>query len=248
MISNNSQNGKLTLINMATFTHSKYDIQPQTQTGQKCSKTFTTDTEKLDTENYDQNSYLSFVKRFGTHIIVGASFGGSITAVSTYDPCTEIKGTNSNSKDKYYTTDAVRAKYQKEIGDFTVYGKTTDISFLGQVVRRDGMSVCGGNIQTFQTDDKQPFNSWIKTFFNPNNENNNNNNNNNCVITFNLIPIYATIPIEDERRILLESAVLDYMNQANRFVKLNKTQISTCKKKSVKASQSPVVKATTHKL
>ena len=109
------------------------------------------------------------------------------------------------------------------------------------------MSVCGGNIQTFQTDDKQPFNSWIKTFFNPNNENSNNNNNN-CVITFNLVPIYATIPIEDDRRILLESAVLDYMNQANRFIKLNKTQISTCKKKSVKASQSPVVKATTHKL
>ena len=216
MISNNIKNKKITLLNVASYKNSKYDILPQTKIGQKCTLPFVQDTENLP-KKFDELHYLSYIKRFGTHVIIGATYGGTVSALSAYDPCNAMKNNRNFGPGEIFD------KFKKDLGDFIVYGKQTEISFLSQIIHRDSLVVCGGDKSVFLTDSKDAFTNWSKsTIFNENKL---------CVVSLQLIPIYATIPPENVRRKEIEAAVLDYMTKAKNFVSHNLTEISTCKNK-----------------
>ena len=218
-IAKNIEKNKITLMNVASYSHAKYDLLPQPQIGHMCSLPFVEDTEDLSDE-FDELTYLSYVKRFGTHVIVGATYGGTVSAESTYDPCNAIKN------NRYATPREVFDNFKKDIGDFIVYSKQTEISFLGQLVRRNGLTVCGGDQSVFMADNKDAFSDWSKSTITRKNKP--------CVVTFQLVPLYAAIPPDNPRRKQIESAVLDYMNKAKNFASHNITEISTCKNKNKK--------------
>lgn len=212
-VSINAAKGKGTLLNVATYSHTKYDLLPQSTTGQSCSQSYSEDVENLDTE-YVAEEYLSFVKSYGTHVIIGVTFGGSITSETSYDPCTAKRGS------KYSTPSEVFENYKKELGDFIVYGRQSEISFLGHVNRRDAMAVCGGDENIFRGESKTPFATWTKSTQDPGSDL--------CAVVLHLVPLYSTILPDDSRRPFVEAAVTNYMYKAKNFASLNTTQISSC--------------------
>ena len=231
-ISNNAADGRVTLVNTATFSHTKYDILPQPGVGQLCGLSFMRDVEALS-DQFEEQEYLSFVKRYGTHIIIGSTFGGSITAESSYDPCSaSVKNTKSPEE--------IGENFKKEIGGFTVYGKQSDITVSGSVIKREEMVVCGGVENDFKRDSKSPFSEWSKGTLTQGSRL--------CAVTFSLLPIYATIPVESGKRILIESAVLNYMNQGKNFASLNVTEVTSCKRKTVLTAKTAPAKAVTKRL
>lgn len=219
IVSDNAVKGRGTLLNIATYSHTKYDLLPQPAVGQTCSPSFVDDTMDLDDE-FEEESYLSYVKRFGTHVIVGVTLGGTIVAESAYDPCSSFRDSRPSTPPETFEN------FKKDLGDFTVYGRQSDITFLGQVIHRKGMVVCGGDESEFKGPSDTPFNSWSKSTldhkFRP------------CAVTMQLIPLYSLISPEDPRRHYIEAAVVNYMNKAKNFASLNTTQITSCQKSAPK--------------
>lgn len=214
-VSDNAARGKGTLRSVASYSHTRYDLLPQPAVGQTCAPSFVDDTLDLE-EEYEEEGYLSYVKRFGTHVVVGVTLGGTITAETAYDPCSSLRDSRPATPQETFES------YKKDLGDFTVLGRQSDVSFLGQVTHRSAMTVCGGDEAEFKGPSDTPFGSWYKSTLEHKHKP--------CAVTMHLIPLYALISPDEPRRHFIEAAVVNYMNKAKNFASLNSTQITSCQK------------------
>jgi hypothetical protein len=216
-VSDNAVEGKASLVNVASYVHTQYDLFAQPINGQLCAKSFVDEVSQLS-DAYDAAAYLSIVEKYGTHVIVGASIGGTITTVTKYDPCTLSQGKTWKGE-PYKSVDDVINGFKEKVGEFTVYKKDPDMTFLGQKISRNTMAICGGDATVFSSKERSPFSAWSQSTLNDMKP---------CVVTFDLVPIYLTSP-EGLKRTYLAAAVLSHLNKAKYFAGLNATEASmTC--------------------
>ena len=151
-IAKNAGQGKSSLINTATYIHSEYKYLPKMNNkngGQLCGKTFVDDLDILP-QQYDYYEYETFIRKYGTHIIIGVQFGGTITTVTPFNDKCDLKDNN-----EYSTVSAAVEGYLEEIGEFTVYRNFPNTRFLGHEVNRLTMHICGGKASVFTSTDNR---------------------------------------------------------------------------------------------
>ena len=150
-VSKNAANERQTFVNVATVTKAHYTIPPQEKAGHLCSRGFYDKTRYLPAV-YDADVYHGIIQQYGTHIIVGASLGGSVTTAMAYDPCSAL--------DEYSTNEEAFADYMEEVGDFTAFLREPSMVFLGQNISRIHMSVCGGKASAYVGAGHDSYNAW----------------------------------------------------------------------------------------
>lgn len=211
-VASNAVTGQATFINAVTYSHTQYSMLPQ-KGGSICSSDFRDNLNYLG-EGYSEERYLSFVKQFGTHIIVDVTLGGSITMSAPHDPCASAGGINRLTFEESFT------HYRKEMEDFVLHGKRS--TYLNDLTHDNTISVCGGDDYNPKGETDVPFTFWTQTTKDSQFKS--------CAVVMRLIPIYALLRPDDRKRVHLEATVADYMNKAIKLASLSTVEVTSCKK------------------
>jgi MAC/Perforin domain len=146
--------------------------------------------------HYDEKMYKDVVKDFGTHVIVAAKVGGYITSFTSVEACA-AKADHPSPRDSF-------AAFRAATEFFTVNSSDASMKFLGSEITRESQWVCGGDNEGYKRTFTKPFAQWKDTLFNADKHL--------CLVSVDLIPIWATIrPIDQVKQGHLAAAVLDYL-------------------------------------
>ena len=210
-VASNAVTGQATFVNAVTYAHTQYSMLPQ-QGGSFCSSLFRGDVMDLG-DRYIEHRYMSFVQRFGTHVIVDVTLGGSIAISAPYDPCAAA------GSDSRFTFVEAFSQYRKEMENFVLHGKRSTHS--NDLTHGHIISVCGGDVFVPKGETDTPFTSWTQSTTDTKFQS--------CAVILHLIPIYALMHPEDGRRVHLEATVADYMNKAINIASLSAVEVTSCK-------------------
>jgi len=186
-----------TFVNVATFTRAEYRMVRKN--GQMCASAAYDRLARLP-DVYDRAMYRQFIDDYGTHVIIGATMGGSVTATTALENCA--------IPSHHGTISQTGLSYAKRVGDFTTFSVDQSIEFFDQKVIRRYMHVCGGKESVYGSPNSQePWRDWTKTILREKNKV--------CLLTVDLIPVWVLAPPATQVRKLLELAVFDYLESVN---------------------------------
>eukprot|EP01036_Dinobryon_divergens_P030457 gene30457-39702_t len=174
----------------ATVTKAAYNINPRSD-GQVCASEFVADLKALPLQ-FDNVTYFNFLRKYGTHIIIGTNIGGSVRTSVTASQCSFSSSSDQNAQASAYYNSMASLVASTTMSTFTAFSQT---------VTKKTSNVCGGDSAVYLNN---PLTTWSSTILS----------NPVCSNKYNLLPLWMTLSSKSPYRANLETATYAYIDSA----------------------------------
>lgn len=196
---------KYSFSHIATVSPVGYRMKTSSAIRHMCAKSFHERIRDLPLV-YDEAIYKKFVSDFGTHVVIGARVGGTISTFASVDSCSAVADYPSPK-------DAFNA-FKNNAAKFTLNSSDPIFNAFDRTIKRAFQWTCGGRSSYYSKFEAgggvggdRPFTAWSASIFKDKNKP--------CLISPELIPIWATIrPVDSIIQGHVAAAVLDYLRDA----------------------------------